>query len=99
MICSGGDPSRRFGDVAELEECRERFVAGVAPKFDRGPGLSWIFSGAFGEARFFGKEGDDCRFVVVDKEEGIINCYPTAGCFGHCSFVPIAKVGQLSVCK
>jgi hypothetical protein len=34
---------------------------------------------------------------VVDKEEGIINCYHI-NC-GHCSIVPIAKVGQLSVCK
>ena len=49
---------------------------------------------------YFGTTREEtCQCIVVDKEEGIINCYPTAGCFGHCSFVPIAKVGQLSVCK
>jgi len=62
---------------------------GCDPK--NSPGESWIFRNNEGQ--------EYSRFVVVDKEEGIINCYPTAGCFGHCSFVPIAKVGQLSVCK
>ena len=61
---------------------------GWDPK-NRGPGESWIFRGE--------KDREDCRFVVVDKEEGIINCYHV-NC-GHCSLVPIAKVGQLSVCK
>ena len=64
--------------------------SGCGGKADRGPGESWIFRDDKGESH---------RFVVVDKEEGIINCYPSAGCFGHCSLVPIAKVGQLSVCK
>jgi len=64
---------------------------GCDPK-NRGPGESWIFRGD-------GEGEEYCHCIVVDKEEGIINCYPNCVCFGHCSFVPIAKVGQLSVCK
>ena len=70
--------------------------AGGCCKADRGPGESWIFRDD--------KLQESCQCVVVDKEEGIINCYPRHGGLvhdhhGHCSFVPIAKVGQLSVCK
>ena len=93
--CSTGEPHDEPGCICPIIFCfgapLPPFVcSGGCGKADRGPGESWIFRG---------DKGEDCQCAVVDKEEGIINCYPTAGCFGHCSFVPIAKVGQLSVCK
>ena len=63
-------------------------------KTDRGPGESWIFRDD--------KGAESCQCAVVDKEEGIINCYHRDfNCFGsqHSSLVPITKVCQLSVCK
>jgi hypothetical protein len=95
--CSlAGEPHDEPGCICPIIFC---FGAPLPPvvcsggcgKADRGPGESWIFRDDKGV--------ESCQCAVVDKEEGIINCYPTAGCFGHCSFVPIAKVGQLSVCK
>ena len=93
--CSTGEPHDEPGCICPIIFCfgapLPPFVcSGCCGKADRGPGESWIFRD---------DKGESCQCVVVDKEEGIINCYPTAGCFGHCSFVPIAKVGQLSVCK
>ena len=94
--CSTGEPHDEPGCICPIIFCfgapLPPFVcSGGCGKADRGPGESWIFREDNGV--------ESCQCAVVDKEEGIINCYPTAGCFGHCSFVPIAKVGQLSVCK
>ena len=93
--CSTGEPRDEPGCICPIIFCfgaplPPLVCSGCCGKTDRGPGESWIFRD---------ENGETCQFIVVDKEEGIINCYPTAGCFGHCSFVPIAKVGQLSVCK
>ena len=94
--CSTSEPHDEPGCICPIIFCFGAplpvFVGvGGCSKADRGPGESWIFRDD--------KLQESCQCVVVDKEEGIINCYPSAGCFGHCSFVPIAKVGQLSVCK
>ena len=93
--CSTSEPHDEPGCICPIIFCFgvPFFMAcsGCCGKADRGPGESWIFREDNGV--------ESCQCAVVDKEEGIINCYPTAGCFGHCSFVPIAKVGQLSVCK
>jgi hypothetical protein len=94
--CSTGEPHDEPGCICPIVFCfgvplPPWLCSGCCGKTDRGPGESWIFRDDKGI--------ESCQCAVVDKEEGIINCYPTAGCFGHCSFVPIAKVGQLSVCK
>jgi len=94
--CSTGEPHDEPGCICPIVFCfgvplPPWLCSGCCGKTDRGPGESWIFRDDKGI--------ESCQCIVVDKEEGIINCYPTAGCFGHCSFVPIAKVGQLSVCK
>ena len=59
----------------------------------RGDGDSWIFKGEGGT--------DLCECIVVDKESGMINVYNQSAndCCMCCTCVPIAKVGQLSVCK
>jgi hypothetical protein len=99
--CRTGEPRDEPGCICPIIFCfgapLPPWVSSGCGKTDRGPGESWIFRDEKGR--------ESCQCIVVDKEEGIINCYPTAGhcslelCFGHCSLVPIAKVGQLSVCK
>ena len=95
--CSTDEPRDEPGCICPIIFC---FGAPLPPCLsngcgkadDRGPGDSFIFRDEHGT--------ESCRCIVVDKEEGIMNCYPRLGKgLGHCSFVPIAKVGQLSVCK
>ena len=85
------EPRDEPGCICPIIFCFGAPLPSIVCSCERGPGESWIFRGD--------KGAEDCQCIVVDKEEGIINCYPSAGCFGHCSLVPIAKVGQLSVCK
>jgi len=94
--CSTDEPRDEPGCICPIIFC---FGAPLPPCLsngcgkadDRGPGDSFIFRDEHGT--------ESCRCIVVDKE-GIMNCYPRLGKgLGHCSFVPIAKVGQLSVCK
>ena len=89
--CRTGEPRDEPGCICPIIFCFGAPLPSIVCSCERGPGESWIFRGD--------KGAEDCQCIVVDKEEGIINCYPSAGCFGHCSLVPIAKVGQLSVCK
>ena len=86
-----GEPRDEPGCICPIIFCFGAPLPPIVCSGERGPGESWIFRDD--------KGAESCQCIVVDKEEGIINCYPTAGCFGHCSLVPIAKVGQLSVCK
>ena len=103
--CSTGEPRDEPACICPIIFCFGAPLPGPSSgcgKTDRGPGESWIFRDERGR--------ECCQCIVVDKEEGIINCYPSCfgcfgpincypSCFGHCSLVPIAKVGQLSVCK